>query len=174
MPKKIYVIASGNNSVNWDNTTTVIKHFSATFADDFKDYGAGNEAAVTCPGCHRELPLVLFHFDHIKSQARYAQSNLGLLSPNNLVVVDSALNRLNNARVQIVGGYVRIETGSIYNPRQGIIQSSQIWKNDLRNLQLLCSICNSSKRDRDWEAWGKADFETRPLSRIWKEQIMQA
>jgi hypothetical protein len=73
-----------------------------------------------------------------------------------------------NPRINATGGYVTIKTGSEYYPKTGMVQSSEIWKNDLRNLQFLCSICNSSKKDRDWETWGKSDNDTHPLSRRWK------
>jgi len=173
MPRKIYVIASGNNSVNWDNTKTAIKNNAATFADGYRNFGAGVEEYVECPGCDRELPLLLFHLDHIKSQARYTQSNLGFMGADRFVVLDTVLNRVNGVRINAAGGVVTIQTGSIYNPRTGLVQSAEIWKNDLRNLQFLCSLCNSSKKDRDWEAWGKTEADTRPLSAHWKHLIAQ-
>src|SRR5271170_1528080 len=170
MPKKIYVITSGNNSVNWDNTKTVIKNQAVVFANGFQDFGAGVEEYVKCPGCNRNLPLVLFSLDHIKSQARYTQTNLGLLGPDRFLVLDGLLNHLADVRINAMGGYVRISTGSIYNPKTGIVHSSEIWKNDLRNLQFLCSICNSSKREKDWEAWGKSDNDAYPLAKHWKRR----
>ncbi len=170
MPRKIYVVASGNNSVNWDTTKTAIKNNAASFADGFKDFGAGVEEYVTCPGCDRDLPLLLFHLDHIRAQARYTQTNLGLLGQAHFVVLDTIFNRQTEARIAATGGYVTIETGSKYYPKKGIVQSAEIWRNDLRNLQFLCSICNSSKGDRDWETWGKSEVDTRPLARRWKEQ----
>ena len=121
MPKKIYVITSGNNSVNWDNTKTVIKNCAATFADGFKDYGAGLEEYIQCPGCNRELPLLLFHLDHIRAQARYTVTNLGILGADRFVVLDSQCSPVANVRINATGGSVRIETGSIYNPSIGLV-----------------------------------------------------
>src|ERR1700751_231693 len=111
MPK-IYVITSGNNTVNWDTTKTAIENNAALFADGFKDFGAGNEAYVACPGCNRDLPLALFHLDHIKAQSRYTQSNLGLLGPDRFVVLDATCDRVKDVRISAAGGTVRIETGS--------------------------------------------------------------
>lgn len=168
---KIYIFTTANNQVNWDNTRESIMNNANYFSDGYADFGIGGEPYVKCPGCGRNLPMVIFHLDHIRSQARYAHGNLGLLGGDRFVVLDRNDCDQVDARVVATGGSVTIQTGSIYAPKTGIVHSSEIWKNDLRNLQFLCSACNTSKGDLDWNTWGKTDNLAKPLSAIWKHVI---
>ncbi len=152
---KIYMIKTPNNAVNFANTRQVIMNNAMMFADGTKDFGIGAEAYTECPGCDRNLPLVIFHLDHIKSRARYSQTNLGLLGNDDFVIIDAAASRSGDARATATGGAVTIQTGSVYNPRVGIVHAVNVWENDLRNLQFLCPHCNTSKGAWDWETWGQ-------------------
>jgi hypothetical protein len=140
-----------------------------------RDFGAGPESTFSCPGCLRTLPTVLFDLDHIRSQARYTLANLGNLDNGTFVIISPKNGESENdtlkpeVTAQAVGGYVKITSGSIYNPIVGTVHSAEIWKNDLRNLQFLCSICNSSKQQKDWDTWGQGRGQPQPLSKMWKQ-----
>ncbi|MBX3658547.1 MAG: HNH endonuclease [Ramlibacter sp.] len=164
---KTYIVLTPNNQVNFSTTRAVLINNAHKIASAFKNYGAGTEAAYECVGCNRELPIILFHLDHIRSQSRYAVSNLGIKGSGGFVTLNSDLDKV-DAKVNATGGMVTVATGSIYNPKIGYIQSSEIWKNDLKNLQLLCPTCNESKGSKDWVDWGRALNAAKPLSKVIK------
>ncbi len=181
MPRKYYIIATNLNAVNFATTRDTVIQNIATFQDDSIDFGAGAEAAFTCPGCDRTLPAVLFHLDHIYPRARYALTNFQNIGDDFFVLLDPNLNVRNRSsgqflsqnrprQAQAVGGYVNIRT-SPYVDDTRPVNAVAIWENDLNNLQFLCGICNTSKGPRTFSEW-KPNSDTRPLARIYKDAVI--
>jgi len=169
--RKTYIILSNTNSVNWDITSRVIRQHPYIFASGNKDFGCGVEPYVECPGCKRNLPIVVCELDHILSKHRYSRSFLDMDSSKFQLINGQDCKPFadnQNATATAKGGYVIIKTGSIYNPVVKQVQADEIWKNDLRNLQYLCSSCNKSKQDKDWVEWGKNEKDALPFSEYWK------
>jgi len=175
---KIYVFVGPGDAVNWNTTKSAIAQFAATFADGFQNFGAGDEATSTCPGCNRNLPLALFSVDHIKPQHRYTPASLGTVANENLVLIGTGCDRINRPggshASKVEGGVMLIQSGSKYAPKLTYVQSSVLWQNDLRNLQFLCPICNSSKGGKTWVEWGRQEHDAHPLSAQLKTAGFQA
>ncbi len=167
--RKIYVFRTAQNNVNWDTTRELIINNPAYFSDGNRDYGAGSEPFATCAGCSRQLPMIIFHLDHIQSQARYAVSNMGIKANDAFVILDNDCDKAGpDVQASATGGVVRITSGSIYAPRVGLSQAIEVWRSDLNNLQLLCGHCNTSKGAQDWISWGRTLQDAKPLARTWK------
>jgi len=155
----IYVVLSPGGTVTWKTTEYTAR---TKLCNTFRDFGAGSEAYTKCPGCGRELPLVVFDLDHIRAKARYYHGYLG--PDTSIVALDAVTLRPADVRVTVEGGVVRIESGSIYNAKVHLVQSDVIWENDLANLQFLCVSCNRSKGKQTWDEWGKSLAEAKPLA----------
>jgi hypothetical protein len=191
MARKMYLVTTVGGAVNWSTTRTAIMENAAKFQECLFNFGPGAEAAFRCPGCGRLLPMVLAHLDHIYPKSRYAQMNLGLLNDSNFVLLSRVLAPINKSggrfsndelglgkpnadgakggRAIGVGGYATISVGSVYNAKTANVSATQIWENDLRNLQLLCSQCNTSKGDKTFVDWKGEGVEALPLARALKD-----
>lgn len=166
---KIYLLVPPTKTVNWDNTKRIIANNLHCFALDYVDFGIGSEASIECPGCGRTLPVPLFDLDHIRPKSRYTPSSLGTRGEDRFVLLDHTVARTTDYRAAANGGVVYISSRSIYKPDSKLMQAAVVWQNDLRNLQFVCSICNSSKNGKTWEEWGKREDQAMPISKLLRD-----
>jgi 5-methylcytosine-specific restriction endonuclease McrA len=171
-------LLNAHGYVTWNSTRSIVVD-SVAFSEIQKDFGAGAENAATCPGCDRVLPTKCMHLDHILSQNRHSVSiaqssdSLYLHSPTHPHdISDSYLGSLvggigyiHKIIPQIDTGRPRRASRATLTGQQTAIDTGDLWKSDLDNLQFICGSCNSTKGDRDFDVVFPTKV-TRSLSRF--------
>lgn len=157
-------LLNSHGNVTWNSTRSIVVD-SVGFSELQKDFGAGAENAATCPGCDRVLPTKCMHLDHILSQNRHSVSiaqssdSLYLHSPNNPhALSDSYIGSLLGGLGYVHKIIQEADTGRPRRASRGVLTSDRtaidtvdLWKSDLDNLQFICGSCNSTKGDRDFD-----------------------
>lgn len=124
----------------WSKTRTYYLNTHAVWAAN-TNFGLGNEAAFTCPGCHRTLPRHIVTVDHVVSRAQMSNAvgtyvNTGAGAPGGLDWSQYTIRGANSTA--IAKGTAQEQSDAI----------SFIHKNsefDLDNLTVMCSLCNTRK-----------------------------
>lgn len=171
------LIHGSEGGIGWGKTSTFFKNNYIEFLKirsrnrppgdgTWKDFGAGSEPTFVCGNCRRGLPVTLSEVDHqtaktllipIVSQRKGAivKSGFSYTFPKTGTVetVDVTLGHIQRRNYKIEGTIFKLAKGTTTSPNRDVYFPTgsslhNVCKNDVDNLQLLCSYCNRSKGAR--------------------------